>query len=240
MHLRHSFIVTVAIAVTGLTGATHAAPIGNNPGGPTTLIAVDSGPFLGTPHFVVNADIIHDDAGGNLLKDFKNTSQGSGGPASGIPSGQNVLIDETFNNTGTDAWSAWTEQVVTPSEPLGTEPGFLFAPGGITVSRNGTPLTEGVDYTLAGTPYFGSGNNGYSAITINFAPSSYIQPDDVLDIQKRIHEVFGDGNVWALNEEAQVAEYPTGVPEPAGLALLAVAGLTPLLHRRRVRPGRDW
>jgi hypothetical protein len=206
--------------------------VGNNPGGPTTLVPVNSGPFGGSPNFQLNADVDYDLAAGNLLKDFTNTSQGSGGPASGIPSGQNVPIVEVFTNVGTEAWTAWDEAILsTTNGNPPPNPGFLFQSNNVQVRRNGILLNEGPDYTLSGVQYFGGGNNGYISMTIALAPASYILPSDTLEIEKRIHEVFNDGNVWALNEAARVAQYPTAVPEPAAVTLLALA--VPLICRRQ-------
>ena len=51
------------------------------------------------------------------------------------------------------------------------------------------------------------------------------------EIDKAIHEVFGDADVWSLNEAARVAETPIVTPEPTSLAMLAL-GATALLARR--------
>ena len=236
MQSRRTFTLVIAAAavICGLTDPADAVNVGNTPGGPPIPLVVNSGPFGGTPSFLLVANVTYDPSADNLFKDFTNTSAGTGGSGSGILSGQNVPIDETFFNSGTDTWIAWTERVVSRSTPNGSDPGFLFddqTP--ITVKRNGLILTQGVDYTLS-TMFSGPpGNNGYEEITINLAPSSYIQPSDSIDIQKQIHEVFGDGNVWALGEAARVAQYPTPVPAPTTLALFAVAGVAPLLRRRR-------
>jgi hypothetical protein len=211
---------------------------GNNPSGPSSVVSANSGPFGGSPSFSLSIGVIADPTAGNLFKDLTQTSQGSGGPASGIASGNNVPITESLANHDTDAWTAWDERVVTQADfggggsgPFG--PGFLFDTT-IAVLRNGTPLTEGVDYTLTGTPYSNFGNSGYESFHIALAPASYINNLDVLEIHKSLHEVFGDGNVWALNETARLGEFPTVVPEPAALGLHGLIALpTGVLRRRR-------
>jgi hypothetical protein len=81
------------------------------------------------------------------------------------------------------------------------------------------------------------GNVGHwEAISILFAPHRVIETGDVLLIEKDIFEVFGDANIWMPGEAAQIAEYPTGVPEPAALSTLAIA-TGALLGGRRRRAG---
>lgn len=224
---RNSIILTaMSTALLVLAASANAInySVGNNSGGPTSIVPVNSGPFGSSPVFQLNAGVDHDPSAGNLLKDFTNTSQGSGGPASGISSGQNIQITEVFTNVGAESWSAWDEEILSTTSGIPQpSPGFLFHPSNVTLLRNGIPLSSGVDYTRTGVQYFGAGNSGFISMTFSFAPSSYIQPGDTLEIQKQIHEVFSDANVWALNEAARVAQYPTAVPEPAAVGLLALA-----------------
>ncbi|MDB5292286.1 MAG: hypothetical protein JWL69_3527 [Phycisphaerales bacterium] len=224
------------------TAAAQTAIVGDDPNGPTTLITVNSGPLNSAPSFSVSANLIHNGAAGNLLKDFTNTSQGSGGTGSGISSGTPVPITETFRNSGADTWSGWSEKVFSQTDFGGpTGPDFLFDPGSFVVKRNGAALAP-ADYNLAGSSFTSFGNSGYSSFTMTFAPAAMIQPGDTLEIDKSIHEVFGDGDVWSLNEVARVAETPISVPEPTSLALLGlcVAG-TLARHPRNIRKcdGRD-
>ena len=226
------FAATAACCVLAASADAVTYNVGSNPGDPNSGVLVPSGPFGSSPNFFFTAGIDHDPSADTLLKDFTNTSQGSGGGGSGIPSGQNVQITEIFTNDGSETWTAWDEAIV--STTVGNpppSPGFLFQPNSVTVLHNGVPLNQGMDYTLSGVQYNQASNNGFISLSIAFAPASYIQPTDTLEIQKRIHEVFGDGNVWALNEAASVAQYPTAVPEPVGLGLLAMA--LPALRRRR-------
>jgi hypothetical protein len=226
-------LVAASVAISLFAASANAISVGNNPPDLMDGILVSSGPFGGTPSFVFAADIDYDAGSDALLKDFTQTSQGSGGPASGVFSGTPVPITETFTNVGTEAWSAWDEEILTTTAGNPPpSPGFLFS-GTVTVLRNGVPLTQGSDYTLGGVPYFGGGNNGFISRTITLAPASYIQPTDTLEIQKSIHEVFNDGNVWALNEAAQVAQYPTPVPEPTVVGVIAIAALAASVRRRR-------
>jgi len=238
MRFQSIFAASVAaVAISSIFASSARAitySVGNNPGGTSAVVEVDSGPFGGNnPSFTLTAGVDQDPASGNLLKDFTQTSQGSGGPNSGLSSGRDVPIDETFSNDGTETWTAWDEAVVSQTDfggPMG--PGFLFDTS-VTVSRNGTTLTPGVDYTLTGTTFTQFGNSGYESLTISFSPGSQIQPSDMLRIQKNIHEVFGDGNVWTLGEAARVAEFPSAVPEPATLGLVAMTVLATGFRRRR-------
>ena len=223
---------TAAVSVFAPSAGAITYTVGNNPTDPEDSIVVPSGPFGNPPNFVFTAGIDHDASADTLLKDFTNTSQGNVGGGGGIPSGQNVPITEVFTNDGTEAWTAWDEAIVSTTDGNPPpSPGFLFQPNNVTVLRNGVTLNEGIDYTLSGVPYNAASNNGLISLTISFAPASYIQPSDQLEIRKRIHEVFGDGDIWRLDEAASVAQYPTAVPEPAVVGLLALLGL-PARRRR--------
>jgi hypothetical protein len=241
----HGLICLIGFGVflpgTAWAGAS-AFAVGDNPGGPSTIITVNSGPINGTPSFSVSADLIHDGTAGNLLKDFTNTSQGGGGTGSGISSGTPVPITETFHNSGTDTWSGWRETVLSQTDFGGpTGPDFLFDANSFVVKRNGAVLAP-VDYTLAGTSGNNFGNTGYDSFTLIFGPAAMIQPGDTLEIDKSIHEVFGDGDVWNLNEAARVAETPIATPEPTSLAMLGLGAAGMLArHPRKMRKcgGRD-
>ena len=221
--------LAAAAAVLGFTAAANAVTynVGNNPAALDTIVVVNSVGPPANPNFQLQAGIDHNPSADNLYKDFTNDS------GSGISSGQNLLITETFTNDGSETWTAWDELVVSTTDGIpAPSPGFLFQTNGTTVRRNGALLTDGVDYTLVGVPYNNAGNNGYISITISLSPASYIQPGDVLEIEKRIHEVSGDANPWRPAEAARVAQYPTAVPEPASLGLLALAAVACMPRRR--------
>jgi hypothetical protein len=241
---QNSVLISAAVSLCGLTATAYAVDVGNNPAGASATVVVNSGPFGGSPSFTLSQSIMHVATAGNLFTDFTNTSQGGGGTGvPGISSGTNVPINETFTNTGADGWGGWTETVLTQTTLLGggTVPGFLFDDlSPITVRRNGVLLTAGTDYTLITTPFpdgFGGGNNGYSSVTVSLAPSAFIQSGDNLNIQKQIHEVSGDANVWTINEAARVAQFPTAVPEPGtGVLLFGAVFAMRASSRRRIRP----
>src|SRR5690349_8684785 len=100
---QNSALITAAVSLWALTAApAYAVNVGNNPGGASTTIVYNSGPFGGSPSFLVNESVTYVATAGNLFKDLTNTSQGGGGTGSpGIPSGTNVPLNETFTNTGT-------------------------------------------------------------------------------------------------------------------------------------------
>ena len=152
-----------------------------------------------------------------------------------ILSGQQVPLDEQLTNAGPSVWTDWHEAILAnPPDPQ--FPDFLFTAGSVQVSRNGVPLTAGVDYTLVPTV----NNTGigvtpggdWVALSILFSPSALIQPGDTLGITKSIFEVFGDANVWNQGEGDLLAEHPT-VPEPSTIALGLVGVIAALALRRR-------
>jgi hypothetical protein len=238
MRFQRSFAAFVAAAsvVSACTSQVVAVTysVGDNSGGTSSVVPINSGPFGGDPLFSLTAGVDQDPASGNLFKDLTQTSRQPGGPNSGISSGVDIPIDETFTNDGTEAWTAWSEAVITRTDTGGgNDPGFLFAPD-VVVSRNGATLTQGIDYAINGTTFPQNGNSGFESFTISFlTPLSYIQPTDTLHIQKSIHEVFGDANVWTFNETARIAEFPTALPEPATLGLVVAIPLATALRRRR-------
>jgi hypothetical protein len=196
----------------------------------------------GVPDVSIVEDVALDFAAGQWLKDLVNAT------ANGFPSGQNRTISEVLTNAGAFTWTGWNEHVVSRTNGgggggggggTGGPPGFLFRNGSLSLSADygaGTvPLTQGVDYTVtpvSGPPGSGNGDD-WEAVTITFAPNRVIEPGDVLSIGKDIFEVFGDANIWEPGEAARVGEYPIGVPEPSGIATIAIAGMAGAATRRR-------
>jgi hypothetical protein len=167
-----------------------------------------------------------------------NTTSGPGGLASGT----NVAITETLSNLGGVPWTSWNEKVLTRTT-IGSPndaPGFQFRQGSVAVQADYgagfVPLTQGVDYTVIGTPAPGPGNdpNGWESLVIQFFPGAQINPSNKLQIKKDIFESFGDGNTWVFGEAAEIGQFP-GVPEPASLTLCAIGAVGMIARRRRVR-----
>ena len=194
----------------------------------------------GPVHVSIVEEVALDFSAGPWLKDLVNST------ANGFNSGQNRTISETLTNAGTLTWTGWHERVVTRTTVGGGQPdnapGFLFRPNSLTLSADYgagvVPLAENVDYTVAATspPPGSGGGSDWETITITFAPHAAIEPGDILNIRKDIFEVFGDADVWMPGEAARIGEYPIGVPEPGGLAMISAAAVA--LVRRGRRGGR--
>ncbi|MBC8106073.1 MAG: hypothetical protein H7Z14_05750 [Anaerolineae bacterium] len=194
-------------------------------------------PVGGEDGFQINESVEHDLNFGPWRKRLINTR------GSGIPSGNDILIRETLTNIGGTPWTDWHERVIsrtTIAQP-DDSPGFLFQAGSLVVSANYgagfVNLVQGVDYQRVITPYSGPpdpGNNGNGeAINIFLAPNRVIENGDVLRIEKRIFEVFGDANVWMPGQEnaAVIGQFPT-VPEPGAVMMCVIAIAFLRMHRR--------
>jgi len=196
------------------------------------------GTGTGEDGFVITESVEHNLNFGPWQKRLINTR------GMGIPSGNDILIRETLTNLGNARWTDWHERVIsrTSISQQDDSPGFLFTAGSLFVSADYgagfVNLVQGVDYQRIVTPYSGPpepGNNGnWEAIDIVFAPNRVIETGDVLRIEKRIFEVFGDANVWmpGMENAAIIGQFPT-VPEPG--AMMCVASGAMLLVRRRAR-----
>jgi len=226
-------------------GAARGAVIGASPGeilptdpAQSTYQVTGGGGGGGPANVTIVEDVALDFSAGPWLKDLVNAT------GSGFLSGQNRTISETLTNAGTLTWTGWHERVVTRTTVGGGQPdnspGFLFRPNSLTLSANRgagfVPLVENVDYTVAATspPPGSGGGSEWETITITFTPQAVIEPGDILNIQKDIFEVFGDADIWMPGEAARIGEYPIGVPEPGGLATIAVAAVA-LVRRGRGR-----
>lgn len=187
--------VLIAISSFVILAADRALAViiaGDNPSGPTTLTTYN-GDSTG---FSVVETVSYNGASGAWQKELINVGNQ-------ILSGQQVPLDEQLTNAGPSVWTDWHEAILAnPPDPQ--FPDFLFTAGSVQVSRNGVPLTAGVDYTLVPTV----NNTGigvtpggdWVALSILFSPSALIQPGDTLGITKSIFEVFGDANVWNQGE----------------------------------------
>ena len=204
-----------------------------------------AGPSVMTDHegnangFNITITALHDPSAGPWLKHLINT----GG---GIESGLLVPITEELRNIGTNAWTDWHEEVVGPIDDdtgFGPATSFAFERDSVNVYRNGSLLTQGVDYDLEFTlhPVFQPGPNPmnhadagqhWQSVSIFFSESNSIEPSDTLTIEKNIFETYLNGNIWMPSIEPVIAQYPT-IPEPASIVQLA-AGLV-LLGRRGLR-----
>jgi len=178
--------------------------------------------------FAVVEDVALNSAAGPWQTSLVNSAQ------SGVASGDDLPIVETFTNLGTQSWLRWHEHVAsrtTISSP--NDPGFLFRQGSLAVSADYgagfVTLTQGVDYTLVAPPFPGpqgmmeNGGN-WESIDIIFQPLRQIASGNRLRINKDIFEVFNDSDPWRPAEAAVVSQFPSAVPEPAGgLICVAVA-----------------
>lgn len=233
--MNRSFTFVVVATTASLMGAgSSQATVGISASGnfnlPTTVTQHNGSQGSG---FDINEGVSLDPGAGPWIKELVNA-----GPS--VPSGTELFINETLTNTGTIPWTDWHEEILSVTGIPGAiqVPGFLFRNGSVHLSADYgaglVGLAEGPDYTLQTMPYngppIGGNNNHWQAIWIFFAPHAVIQPGDTLVIEKRIFEVFGDGNIWQSGEFAEVAQYPT--PEPTTLALGAPLLAGALLRRR--------
>jgi len=222
-------ICFLALALTLVTAHSAFAVIAaSEGGGPSTTTSYDGNRNDG---FVIVEDVAYDSGAGTWLKELVNTGSAPGNMLfSGVP----ALIDETFANVGSFAWTDWHERVVSITNVGGdmNHPGFLFLDGSLSVYRNGGLLAEGSDYLLTTELVFDqvSPDGDWEALSIFFSPGATIQPGDTLRITKDIFEVFGNGKIWELDEAAVLAQYPT-VPEPASVGLALVGGACVALSR---------
>jgi hypothetical protein len=154
-----------------------------------------------------------------------------------LSSGTEVFITETLTNDGPITWTDWHEEIISVGGGSGGQlPGFLFRNGSVNLQADYgagfVSLFEGPDYTLQTMVYDGppisGNNNNWEAVWIFFEPHAVIETGDTLRIEKRIFEIYGDGNIWQTGESAQIAQYPT--PEPTTLGIVVIGGLA-LLRR---------
>jgi hypothetical protein len=165
-----------------------------------------------------------------------------------LSSGTEVFITETLTNDGPIPWTDWHEEIISVANVGGgggggtQVPGFLFRNGSVNLQADYgagfVSLLEGPDYSLQTMDYNGppvnGNNNNWEAVWIFFEPHAVIETGDTLRIEKRIFEIYGDGNIWQTGESAQIAQYPT--PEPTTALIIAPLATAVLLRRRAVPP----
>lgn len=223
--------VLVLVFAISLFSSTAAAALSASPDPslPSTVTATDGN----SAGFTVFEDVAYDPASGPWLLELHNAG-------SGIASGDAVPLSLTLTNTGSLAWTEWHQAVTSTTVTSGgiTIPGFLFVADSLVLVRNGTPLIEGVDYTLAPIvhtatdgPPGGTNYGHWEAISIVFAASGEIAPGQTLTIEQQIFEVFLDGDPWRGNDFAVIQQYPS-VPEPRAWGMLTLAAACLLLRRR--------
>jgi hypothetical protein len=137
-----------------------------------------------------------------------------GDPNQNVSGIATIDIIETLLNAGTETWTDWHELMLPP--PVGLAPPVWTNVVGLSV--NGNPIT----FTATG---LGTG----SLDLFNFSQS--VLPGDVFGIHK---QALVDGSIIANGPFLRIQEYPTTVPEPTSLALLALgACMIAQLRRRR-------
>jgi hypothetical protein len=243
--MRYHLAASMAVAVVLSLAAARSLAVDASPD-ITQPITTTSYFVNGTPSSAstsITENVASDPASGPWHKNLINNTGNS------IASGNNVGVQEILTNTGTPAWTGWNERVVTRTtiNTPNDSPGFLFRQGSLSLQGDYgsgfVPLTQGPDYTLTPVPYTGppdpTGNDqGWEAVTISLAPARQILNGQRLQINEQVFEVFLDGNLWAPSEAAELAQYPIAVPEPAGLAVIALAATGMLARRRRVKQPR--
>jgi hypothetical protein len=224
---RSAFALGFVLFVSSASGAwaLSASPDPSMPGTATTVDGNSAG-------FSVFEDVAYDPASGPWLLELRNAG-------SGIASGAAVPLSLALTNTGTTAWTEWSQAVASTTVTSGglTIPGFLLVADSLAVLRNGTPLVEGVDYTVtpvvhtasAGPP--GGTNFGHwEAVSIVFSASGEIAAGQTLTLTQQIFEVFLDGDPWRPEDVAVLQQHPS-VPEPTSWSLLGLTALLLLLRR---------
>jgi hypothetical protein len=227
---RSVLVLAFAISLFSSTAAA-ALPASPDPSMPSTVTTTDGN----SAGFAVFEDVAYDPASGPWLLELRNAG-------SGISSGDAVPLSLTLTNTGSIAWTEWHQAVASTTVTSSgvTIPGFLFVADSLVVARNGTPLIEGVDYTLTPTahtatdgPPGGTNFGHWEGVSIVFSASGEIAPGQTLTIEQQIFEVFLDGDPWRPDDVAVIQQHPS-VPEPRtwGMLALAVALLLPAVAER--------
>jgi hypothetical protein len=225
---RSALALAFILSLSSATGAS-ALSASPDPSMPSTVTTTDGN----SAGFAVFEDVAYDPASGPWLLELRNAG-------SGISSGDPVPLSLTLTNTGSLAWTGWHQAVASTTVTSGgaTIPGFLFVADSLAVMRNGTPLTEGVDYTV--TPIVHTATDGppggtnfghWEAVSIVFSASGEIAPGQTLTIEQQVFEVFLDGDPWRPDDVAVIQQHPS-VPEPRAWGMLTLAAACLLIRRR--------
>jgi hypothetical protein len=140
---------------------------------------------------------------------FKNV----GDPQFNAPGPGIVDMFETIVNVGNEPWTDWHELLL--PAPSGLPPHFWT--NVVTLTVNGNPIG-----------FTATGLNSQALDLFNFTQP--VLPGDVFGIHKQLHT---SGTAGVSGAFLRIQEYPTGVPEPGTLALVAVSSSAMLMVRRR-------
>jgi hypothetical protein len=197
MNAKHLMPLVITAVVTLLQTATYAQGTST---GPFTVDVVQPGPvvFIGTAANPVPIDL--DPVGPPWLKSVMDPQNIVQGPA---------ILDlvETILNVGTEPWTDWHEVLLPP--PVGVVPSTWANVVGLSINNN--PI---------GFSAFGIGLQTLDL----YGFSQPVLPGDVFQIHKQV-QVFGS-LTGVGGELLRILEYPTTVPEPSALVLVAAAALT--------------
>jgi hypothetical protein len=166
------------------------------------------------------ADVILDPNAGPWIKNLHNAN---GGPVSaddtGFTAPQSYSLVEWIHIAGQRSWTDFHEEVITPGWNIG---------GLMQISQGGELLpVPGLNVMLMDTVWPERGG----AVWFTFDP---LPPSTVLKLSKTLSWVGNPGVQGDLfNGVIQLAQYPT--PEPASIALVALAAIGLVGCRRRSR-----
>jgi hypothetical protein len=171
-----------------------------------TIHTVDPGPVVFIGNSASPVPVVLNPVGPPWNKSIGDPNQNVVGIAT-------IDIIETLVNAGTIPWTDWHEFMLPP--PVGLQPPKWT--NVISLTINGNPIT----YTATG---LGTG----SLDMFNF--SQTVLPGDVFGIHK---QALVDGSITANGAFLRIQEYPTSVPEPTCVALLAMGTFMYVRVRRR-------
>jgi len=171
-----------------------------------TIHSVSPGPtvFIGNSASPIPVDL--DPTGPPWNKSIGDPNQNVAGIAT-------IDIVETLVNAGTEVWTDWHEFMLPP--PVGLAPPIWT--NVVSLSINNNPIT----FTATG---LGTG----TLDLFNF--SQPVLPGDIFGIHK---QALVDGSIVANGAFLRIQEYPTTVPEPASVAIVAMGSLAAAGLRRR-------